>query len=126
MKKTLLIAAFFLVTTNLFADNGYKTLPSCLRYKIFTASKGAKIVQGDMISLNFVMRTVKDSVVFSSYMTGESMEWKCDVPKYTGDFMEGLTLLSEGDSASFLLHADSVYKGMQMPPFLKHGDDIKL
>jgi len=127
MKKIILFAASIVISIASFADNGYKTSPSGVRYKMFSANAGAKIAQGNIVRLNFAMRlAANDSLVFSSRMTGAPADWKIDPPKFRGDFMDGLTMLSEGDSASFLMPDDSVYKGMQMPPFCKTGQDLRL
>ncbi len=121
MKKLILFAACILVSATVFADNGYKISPSGVRYKIYSSNPGTKVATSNIVRLNFTMRTSKDSVIFSS-----TADWKIDQPKYKGDLMDGLTMLAEGDSAGFIMPIDSQYKGMQLPPFLKHGDDMKM
>lgn len=105
----------------------FKKLPSGLQYKIVIDKKQPKGKIGDMIKLNLTYSTAKDSVIFSSYQAGgQPVEFPIGNPQFKGDAMEGFTLLGSGDSAIFLMSADSVYKGQPMPHFAKPGDFIKL
>ncbi|MFN5319081.1 MAG: FKBP-type peptidyl-prolyl cis-trans isomerase, partial [Bacteroidia bacterium] len=88
--------------------------------------------EGDQLKVYFEWyrrRGVKDSLIMSSVKAPEkSITVGLTTPKYKGDLMEGLAMLAEGDSAQFVLPADSfMYKtaGAQMlPDFIRTGDEI--
>ncbi|HUX84521.1 MAG TPA: FKBP-type peptidyl-prolyl cis-trans isomerase [Chitinophagaceae bacterium] len=102
----------------------YKTLPSGLKYKIFDPHTGPKAKTGDFLKLQ-IRTTVGDTVLIDTHSVGPR-----EIPMQKGagryDVMEGLALLSAGDSAVFLIPADSVMKGPQRPPFVKKGDTISV
>jgi FKBP-type peptidyl-prolyl cis-trans isomerase len=122
MKKIILFAALLYVSLNVFADNGYKVSPSGVRYKIFVSNAGPKIALTNVVTLYYSIRTSKDSLI-----ARQLSDLKVDPPKFKGDFIDGLTLLAQGDSASFLMPIDSMFKGMStLPPAFKHGENIRL
>ncbi len=76
-----------------------------LQYKIYTSESGRKAKAGDIIKLHLVTKTEGDSVLSSSYTMGQPIQFRLTEPTFKGDFMEGLTMLSIGDSASFMVSA---------------------
>src|SRR6185436_19216163 len=122
----LMMVVFFPVFNSCAGDGkGFKKTESGLQYKIVIDKKQPKGKIGDIIKLNLIYYTPKDSVIFSSYQAGgQPVEFPISKPQFKGDAMEGFTLLGSGDSAIFLMSADSLYKGQHMPPFAKSGDFI--
>lgn len=122
MKKLFACATLFYLSINVFAQNGYQVSPAGVRYKIFISHNTAKIEPKDIVSLTYAMRTLKDSLIAT-----QATNLQVDPPRYKGDFVDGLTMLSEGDSASFILPVDSMFKGMSsLPAPFKKGTDVKL
>jgi FKBP-type peptidyl-prolyl cis-trans isomerase len=56
----------------------------------------------------------------STYSKGQPVVNKLEQPMFKGSIEEGLTLLSQGDSALFWIPLDSIYKGMPDSLFPKH------
>ncbi|MGH2644989.1 MAG: FKBP-type peptidyl-prolyl cis-trans isomerase, partial [Chitinophagaceae bacterium] len=107
--------------------NGFKKTPSGLEYKILTKGSGARAKIGDFIQLH-IIETVHDSTVFDSYKQGPSGPMWQEIQTPNGqhyDLMEGFAVLAKGDSAEFVVPADSVLNVLNRPPFIKKGDKLK-
>ncbi len=122
-RRLLIIAA---LATALFQScgDGFKTSEDGLKYKIHTSNEGEKIKVGDFVTLNMVYRTDSDSVLFDTYKIGQAVKLMVVEPSFKGDLMHGLTLLSEADSATFLINADSLFEKtfrFQRPAFIAAG-----
>jgi FKBP-type peptidyl-prolyl cis-trans isomerase FkpA len=77
--------------------------------------------------MNAVYSTQNDSVIFSTYTENMGpFQQTVSAPTFNGDPMEGYVMLGEGDSAIFLMPADSAFKNQPYPPFAKKGDYIKI
>lgn len=106
---------------------GLQKTPSGLEYKILTKGSGPHAKIGDFIQVHIV-ETVHDSAVFDSYKQGPDGPMWQEIQKPSGqrfDLMEGFALLSKGDSAEFVVPADSVLNVFNRPPFIKKGDKLK-
>ncbi len=107
-------------------QNSFKKLPSGLEYMMAVDAPGKKLAtEGSMITMH--IRTIaNDSSLFDSYKmnNNEPVPAQIQKPSFNGDVMEGLAMLSEGDSAIFRTVADSVFRGGQFPPFVKSGDKV--
>ncbi len=74
----------------------------------------------------------KDSLLFDSFKFPDFPEGikfiQLSKPLFQGDIMEGLTMMHIGDSASFIVSADSFFlvsnKLDKLPPGLKAGDEL--
>jgi FKBP-type peptidyl-prolyl cis-trans isomerase len=95
------------------ADKDFRTLPNGLQFKAIEAQKGTPAAEGDQMKLKFAYFLVRkgkaDSLIFSSARNGNNVPVGvgCAKPTYKGDLMEGLTLMAKGDSAHFMMRADS-------------------
>ncbi|MCY7409719.1 MAG: FKBP-type peptidyl-prolyl cis-trans isomerase [Chitinophagales bacterium] len=107
--------------------DGFTKTPKGLWYNIYKDAKKPKAKEGSVLKMNIVYMTQKDSVLFSTY-EGEQgpIQFTCIPGTFNGDPMEGFTMLGEGDSAMFLMPADSAFKTQEYPPFAKPGDFIKI
>ena len=108
---------------------GFKETDNGLYYKFHIQNKDAKKAQlGDIIVGEINFRNA-DSILSSTKGVPQRI-LRVDSVKFKGDFNEGLLLMGIGDSATFIVSADSLYKGMKLPPFFKTGDmcyfDIKI
>jgi len=83
-------------------------------YKIYTQNKGPKIQVGNFINISAIGKTDNDSVLFNTY---DSHPIMTVVPKtkLTGDVFAGIKYLSEGDSATIKVVADSAFKVQTKP-----------
>jgi len=111
----LTVAAIGLASCN----SGFKKGEGGLLYTIHEDKDGAAVKEGDFISVNLVAKTDADSVLFNSYDTGKPVPTLMPKPQYKGDVYAGMKLLSEGDSATFKVNADSVFKTGEKPKGFK-------
>jgi FKBP-type peptidyl-prolyl cis-trans isomerase len=117
MKKNLMFLAF--AALGLASCNGgFKKGNGGLLYDIHVDKGGAKIKEGDFISLNLVAKTDGDSVLMSTYEAGHPIVTLLQKAQASGDIFAGVKLLAEGDSATIKTNIDSIYKkGTRRPPF---------
>lgn len=92
-------------------------------YKIYTANPGAKAKISDVITFNFIQKTGKDSVLYSSYTAGHPAQAQIQPSRGLGDMMDVFPLLAAKDSALVKIPADSIFKGHEeaRPPFFPKG-----
>jgi FKBP-type peptidyl-prolyl cis-trans isomerase len=115
-------------------DKDFRTLPNGLKFKAIQSSKGTLPVDGDQLKVRFSYYLVRqdkpDSLIFSSAKNGNNVPVGvgCAKPTYQGDLMEGLAMMEQGDSAHFLMRADSFLlksAGMRsLPEYIKESDQI--
>jgi len=128
MKKTLGILS---LVTGIIAvscqQQGYKTTPSGVQYRIIDAHNGPKPKEGDFLKLQMRSIVIGDSTrdtVQDTYTKGGPVP--IALQKVSGerfDFIEPLYLFSAGDSVELVVPVDSL-QPMQRPPFAKKGDKI--
>jgi len=117
MKKGIII--LFAATLGLAACNDYKKGPGGLMYKIHKDGGNEKIKEGDVIKVNFIQKSEKDSVMFNTYdLGGQGQIFPVGKMAYPGDMNDVLFLFGEGDSATFKLNLDTMAKntGQPKPP----------
>jgi FKBP-type peptidyl-prolyl cis-trans isomerase FkpA len=116
MKKNLV---FLTVAALAFAGcNGFKKGDNGLMYKIYTDAPGKNIQTGDFVSVNVIAKTDSGKELFNSYEMGRASQLLVAKPMYKGDLYTGLMMLSEGDSATLKIDADTLVKksGQPKPP----------
>lgn len=106
MKKSLVI--LLAATLGLAACNTEKKGPGGLLYKIHKTEGKDKIKEGDIIKMHFVQTNDKDSVMSSTYDNGFAQVFPVQKKNYGGDINDVLTLLAEGDSATFKVNLDTM------------------
>lgn len=117
----LVLAAVF--TVQACGQNHYNESPTGLKYK-FIRGNGAEATPkpSDIVTVKMDY-FIDDSLLFSSSNLDKAMLFPLNAPAYAGDFFEGIGIMSEGDSASFLCRADSifthVFRVKHMPNFVK-------
>lgn len=116
-------------------NKDYKTTDSGLKYKIHTPNQGKKAKEGDFMTLQVQYAKVgetpeKDSVFFDTRKMTRPIKVPLMKPSYKGSFEEGLAMLTPGDSATFIVSADSVFTKVfgapSLPPFIKKGSEMKI
>lgn len=108
---------------------GYEKTETGLLYKFYRKNSDAqKPNVGDFAHMEISYFTDKDSLLFSSEKFGSKFVIKVDSPLYKGDIMEGIAMMATGDSASFLVTADSFYVhnvGGMLPSDITPGSKIR-
>lgn len=119
MKKNfmLLFAAAVALSS---CGGGFKKTPGGILYNIHEDKTGPVAKVGDFVSVNVLCKTDADSVLFNTYDQGKPIGTVLSPPQSKSDVVSALTLLSEGDSATVKIVADSIFKaGQQKPPGFK-------
>ncbi len=128
IKKILFVAAIVFAFNTSFAQKiKYKTDKSGSRYFVVKSNKTPLLKLDDIVTLQLKYKNTKDSVLFDSWKMGGPLQLKVTKPQFKGDLMSGLALLHVGDSAMFLINADSLFSktfNMPMPEFIEKGSDL--
>jgi FKBP-type peptidyl-prolyl cis-trans isomerase len=99
----------------------------------FTQNSGDKPKLGDIATLELTMKNSKDSMFFNSaHRPGEPDSVKTVrihlKDSYKGCLALGVITMSVGDSASFLVSADSLYhktfQAIELPPYIQPGSMV--
>jgi FKBP-type peptidyl-prolyl cis-trans isomerase FkpA len=111
------------------ACNKYRTqvTDSGLKYQIFDHKDDARKAKlGDIMTFHLVLKNGADSTLRDTYKEGSPAKMVLQQPQYKGSFEEGLALLSAGDSARFMINADTLFAkiGQPMPPMIKKGSEL--
>jgi len=103
---------------------GYDKTTTGLYYKLYKVGKDTvKAKQGDWVSMNMSYK-YKDSTLFNSKtaMGGTPVRFQLPASDFKGDIYEGIRMLAAGDSADFIISADSLFmktfRQPQRPPFI--------
>jgi len=92
--------------------SGFDKTDSGLYYKLYSVSEDTvKAKTGDFVSLDMKYITESDSILFDSKtgMEGQPIRFQLPPSDFAGDLYEGIRMLSPGDSAEFLINADSLF-----------------
>lgn len=105
---------------------GFKKTKDGMYYKFHTENKDSTMAQKDEILTLFLKYSYKDSTIFTS--KGEMM-LPLGPSEYKGDIFEGLAMMHSGDSASFMISADSFFmktaKMPKRPPFIDSNSMLR-
>ena len=109
--------------------NKYRTqvTDSGLKYQIFDHEDDARKAKlGDIMSFHLVLKNGTDSTLRYTYKEGNPVKMVLQAPPFKGSFEEGLAMLATGDSAKFMINADTLFAKMMqpMPPMIKKGSEI--
>jgi len=106
-------------------QSGFKKTASGFEYNLLKDdTEGRTVKMGDFLTLNMSFATMNDSSLFNTFSNKEPLNFKLQESLFNGAINEGLMMMSEGDSAQFLVPASKVY-GDQLPEFLKADDKLK-
>ena len=116
----LLSTALFFTACSNSKYPGYEQTKDGLYYKLIKHDeKGKKASEGDVIMMDMIYKNDKDSIVFNSATQGLKVPVPLTKPSFKGGLEEGFAMLAPGDSASFIVSADSLFIktfGMQELP----------
>jgi FKBP-type peptidyl-prolyl cis-trans isomerase FkpA len=101
----------------------FTTLGSkAIQFKLLKSGNGkSKIKTGDIVTLRFIQKSEKDSVIFNIVR-----QLIIDRPFFNGDIAEGLLEMKLGDSALMKVSADSFYRYLEdsLPVGIKTGSKL--
>ncbi|MGZ4038880.1 MAG: FKBP-type peptidyl-prolyl cis-trans isomerase, partial [Bacteroidia bacterium] len=141
MNKHLLIAtaAAALISTSCKESSqfeGYKKSETGVNYKFFNHDEsGVTPKEGDGVGITFTFKKQSnDSLLGDSKNASQdgSGVMKYILPKssFVGSIEDGIMMMAKGDSASFIISADSFYlknqKMQALPPGFKPGEQLKV
>lgn len=116
MKKSILmVASCLLFSAVMFScgDNspfpGYKPTGTGLYYKQITQGAGDQIKNGDVVKIA-IAYYFQDSLLYSTDLLPEPAYDMVRESEFQGDLYEGFRMMHVGDSMSFMINADSVYR----------------
>jgi FKBP-type peptidyl-prolyl cis-trans isomerase FkpA len=121
--KYILILLALTVAVGAKAQTDLQHTPEGALYKVFTHNTGNKIKTDDVITFQFIQKTDKDSVLFSTYAAGHPVQAQVKASTNVGDLMEIFPMLTLKDSAFIRVPTDSIFKGHedQRPLFFPKG-----
>ncbi len=106
---------------------GFKKTPTGLQYKFHLDKEGKNAKVGDFLKIHFALKTEKDSLLRSTFSDPAPAEMPLQNGTFKGSLEEGLAMMSAGDSASFLINADSLFAKMfnaPLPTFIRKGSYV--
>ena len=99
--------------------SGFDKSETGLYFKIYQVGDDtAKAITGDYVTLDMKYMTEGDSVLFDSKISGMGQPISFQIPPsdFPGDLYEGIRMMTPGDSAVFMISADSLFtKTFKMP-----------
>jgi FKBP-type peptidyl-prolyl cis-trans isomerase len=89
---------------------GFKKSDNGLFYKFHVeAGDTARPKVNDVLQINLSYYTMKEDAVDTLIMKPTAMPFQLMAPFFKGDLMEGLAMMGKGDSATFIVQADSFF-----------------
>ena len=102
---------------------GQKKTPGGVDYIVHKSGSGAQLKLGDTVLMNITQRLNDSLLAESRKVVGAPVPVLIQASREKYDLMEGLALLKEGDSATFIIPIDSLPQHL---PFGKKGDKLKV
>jgi FKBP-type peptidyl-prolyl cis-trans isomerase len=93
-------------------SKGFKITDSGLRYKIISKNNGNKPKVGDTVKVHYKGQLIDGTVFDSSYKRNEPIEFKLGIGQVIKGWDEGISLLSVGEKARFLIPGNLAYGEM--------------
>ncbi len=123
-------AAFLISSCDKSPYPGYELNENGVYSKFYKKSEeGVKPQEGDLVRLVMSYRNSKDSTLFDSKKGNPNgtdfIEFPLNKSSFKGSFEDALMMMTVGDSASFVMSADSVYlktfMAQELPPYIEKG-----
>jgi FKBP-type peptidyl-prolyl cis-trans isomerase FkpA len=120
----ILMLCAYTITAN--AQSALQRTDKGALYMMFTHNTGDRIKENDVITLDVIQKTDKDSVISSTYTMGHPIKIQVQPSQALTDMMEIFPLLTVKDSVLVKMPSDSVFKGHEdgRPPFFPVGSNI--
>ncbi len=87
-----------------------------LEYLFHKNVEGPNAKIGELVDLHYVMKSANGQELKSTYKAGKSTLFPVKMSVFPGDIYEAVSLMSEGDSATFKIPADSMYNQIFKQP----------
>jgi len=117
-----------LITPNIFCQvsslPGFTALENGISYKTLNKGSGGRINNGYYAHIDYLLYT-KDTVIYNSYSKGGPHIVQYDsieTPVFSFNVL--LHLMDIGDSTLFIVSADSIFKGKEMPSYMKNNSSV--
>lgn len=121
----LLIAVFISSCGNQYS--GYQKTETGLYYKFHTDIDGIQPVPGQILSIHLSYGT-SDTIIFNNRKRSpQPVDIMLMESMFEGDLNEGLAMMTKGDSASFIVDAESFFTYIaqsQLPGFIEPGSSL--
>jgi FKBP-type peptidyl-prolyl cis-trans isomerase FkpA len=118
INRLILLTALSLAFTACNEYKGYKKTESGLYYKFYSQNLSGYIPKNDdVVSIKLEIRTKNDSIIQPMKQLTTMMQ----PSKFQGDIFEALSMMHEGDSASFIINAKKYFNAYNygiVPPFV--------
>lgn len=129
MDKMHLIAVFAMACLFTACEHYSKT-ESGLQYKFLQRSPVQDLPEvGDYLQCYYSISNSEDSVIYSNFGTNPDRIMLSQATHKGGDIMEALSIMSVGDSARFMISADSFFlktrREPALPAYVKAGSELK-
>ncbi len=134
MKKNTILfiaSALILSITSCAKYSGYKESDNGLFYKFYVQNdKETKPVMGDLLTMTLIYKIAEtDSVIEDSRTRPTPFMLLLKESDFKGDLFEGLAMMHKGDSASFIIKADSFFvktaRAQQLPAYITSETMLK-
>lgn len=109
-------------------DKGFHQSSTGLKYQFFKDEPGRIAAVDDIIKINFKMMTSTDSILRDTWQEAGANITQAQQSIFMGSPEEAFLMMSAGDSASFLINADSLFEKairQPMPEFIEKGSYLK-
>ncbi|WP_018341653.1 FKBP-type peptidyl-prolyl cis-trans isomerase [Cytophaga aurantiaca] len=130
LKKSLSLLAGAFLIASITSCNKFKKTDSGLEYQIVKDSVGGPSPEkGGYITFWFAIKNDKDSIIDTQFSDPNPVGIPTPDAAYKPSIEEGFWLLTEGDSAEFLLNADSLYGKTfhrPLPAGIAAGSTVKM
>ena len=130
LKKSLSLLACAFLIASITSCNKFKKTDSGLEYQIVKDSTGEVYPEkGGFITFWFEIKNEKDSTIDSQFADPNPVGIPTPESTYKPSIEEGFLLLTEGDSAVFLLNSDSLYSKTfhrPIPAGIIPGSNVKM
>jgi FKBP-type peptidyl-prolyl cis-trans isomerase len=118
MKKNVMFLLFAVVALAS-CNGGFKKGNAGMLYNIYTDKSGPRIKDGDFVVFNLIIKTDADSLLVNTYDGGRSVQQLVQRPQTKNDVFAAMEMLTQGDSATFKVSMDSLFKKGTRPPQIK-------
>lgn len=123
---TLSVVLMILIACN--RKSEYSKTSSGLQYRFIENKNGKSAKIGDYMRMHLLYKNERDSVLYDSKVIGDAFVLQLTQPGFIGGLEEGFAMMSEGDSAHFIVSADSMFEKtfrQKLPAVLKKGEKLK-
>src|SRR5690606_41313706 len=129
--KQFKVYLFFLCAGFLISCSNFSESESGLRYRILHKSKNNKLPAiGEYLQCFYSLSNDEDSVFYNNFGMKSARFQLQESTHAGGDVMDAFGMLSPGDSAQFLINADSSFdktrRDSELPEYIKPGSLVRL